>query len=110
MEPARVGGLIDTVVDSGAAGGPAEGANGILFDGEEPEDMMAAMDRALELFARSGDWQAMQRSAMAVDFSWSSPAGQYIKLYEEIAPADDRHLFSDAQPTAPAEPRQYKTA
>jgi starch synthase len=107
----RVGGLIDTVIDAGACGPAAVGANGILFDGEEPQHMVAAVERAFELFGRSADWQAMQRNAMTADFSWSGPAEQYIKLYEEIAPAHARHLFAEAQrPTVPDELPQYKTA
>jgi starch synthase len=106
----RVGGLIDTVVDAGACGRAAEGANGILFDDAEPHDMMVAVERAFELFGRSGDWQAMQRSAMTADFSWSGPAEQYVKLYEEIAPTAAKRLFAEAQPAVPMELPKYKTA
>jgi starch synthase len=106
----RVGGLVDTIADAGADGELAEGANGVLFDGEEPQHMIAAMNRAFELFARSGDWQAMQRNAMAVDFAWSGPAKQYMKLYEEIAPADAKRLFAEAQPKRPAQLPRYKAA
>jgi starch synthase len=106
----RVGGLTDTVIDCSGLGEPVAGANGILFDGEEPQDMAAAMDRAFELFGRSGDWQAMQRNAMAVDFSWSGPAEQYMKLYEELAPPDAKWFFAEAQRRVPAELPKYKTA
>jgi starch synthase len=106
----RVGGLIDTVVDAGVAGSAPATANGVLFDGEEPQDMVAAVERAFELFSRPGEWQAMQRNAMAADFAWSGPAQQYIRLYEEVAPASAKPIFADLQPAVPAKPRQYKTA
>jgi starch synthase len=106
----RVGGLIDTIIDAGAAGQPPQGANGVLFDGEEPQDMVAAVERAFELFGRGPEWQAMQRSAMAADFSWSGPAAQYIKLYEEVAPASAKPLFANARPAVSAELPRYKTA
>jgi starch synthase len=106
----RVGGLIDTVVDAGASGAVAEGANGILFDGEQPEETVAAVERAFDLFGRSGDWQTMQRNAMAVDFSWSGPAEKYIRLYEEIAPDAAKPLFAQTQPEVPAQLPKYKTA
>jgi starch synthase len=94
----RVGGLIDTIVDAGASGAVQEGANGILFDGELPSDMVEGMDRAFGLFARSAEWQTMQRNAMAADFSWSGPAQQYISLYEQIAPEHARKLFARQAP------------
>lgn len=108
----RVGGLCDTVIDAGASGEVAAGANGILFDGEGPDDMIAAVDRAFELFGRTAEWQAMQRNAMAVDFSWAGPAEQYIRLYEEIAPADAKQLFAaaEAATAVPTDLPEYKTA
>ncbi|MEN3363872.1 MAG: starch synthase [Burkholderiales bacterium] len=106
----RVGGLIDTVIDAGASGAAAEGSNGILFDGEEPQQMAAAVERAFELFGHSGDWQAMQRNAMAVDFSWSGPAEQYIRLYQEIAPAAAKTLFAQTQPEVPPQLPKYMAA
>ncbi|GIZ53270.1 glycogen synthase GlgA [Noviherbaspirillum aridicola] len=94
----RVGGMIDSIVDAGADGPLAPGARGILFDGEEPEDMVRAIARAFELYARPVDWHAMQREAMSADFSWEGPARRYISVYSEISPA-----FSTREtPRAPA--------
>ena len=89
----RVGGLCDTVIDAGTGGELVEGATGILFEGESPENLSEAVARALALYARPTTWETMQRTAMLNDFSWSSPAMSYTQLYSKIAPAAARPLF-----------------
>jgi len=89
----RVGGLCDTVSDAGDAGAPGEFANGVLFDGDSADDMVAAMERALALFAQGAHWQRMQRNAMQADFSWYAPARKYLRMYADIAPPRARALF-----------------
>jgi starch synthase len=111
----RVGGLCDTIVDAGASGVPAEGATGVLFDGERAEDLIGAVDRTMELLAQPSQWERMQRNAMTTDFAWSGPARQYIQMYADIAPVGAKHAFLEALVAAPArevEPvtRVYKTA
>jgi starch synthase len=106
----RVGGLIDTVVDAGPEGPARTGAQGVLFDGEQAADMIAAVNRAFELFGHAGEWQAMQRNAMSADFAWAGPAREYIALYEQIAPAAARGLFANARPEAVKEQPVYMTA
>lgn len=83
----RVGGMIDSIHDAGATGAMSASARGILFDGEDPEDMVRAMERAFELYARPVDWHAMQREAMSADFSWDGPAASYAEVYGAINPA-----------------------
>lgn len=59
---------------------------GFKFYGYEPNDLLAAIGRAVELFR--GDkaaWQKLIRNGMAADHSWRKPAGEYIKVYEEVA-------------------------
>ncbi|GGC14473.1 glycogen synthase [Oxalicibacterium flavum] len=90
-----VGGLCDTVIDAGEGADIAAGANGILFTGEAPADLEHAVARALALYARPTAWQAMQRNAMAGDYSWNGPAAAYVRLYAQIAPASARVLFRD---------------
>ncbi|MDB5777458.1 MAG: glycogen synthase [Herbaspirillum sp.] len=89
----RVGGLIDTIIDAGDPDKPTPGANGFLFDGETPEDMVAAVDRAFGVYVRAEAWQAMQRNAMKIDFGWSGPAAGYLAMYAEIAPREVREFF-----------------
>jgi starch synthase len=82
----RVGGMIDSIADAGEDGKPAAGASGFLFDGEASGDMAQAVSRALALYEQPNAWHAVQRNAMAADFSWNGPAGQYIDLYRQLAP------------------------
>ena len=91
----RVGGLCDTVSDVGAADAPADNANGVLFDGEGADDMAAAVDRALALFAQPKQWQRLQRNAMQADFSWYGPARKYLRMYADIATPSARALFEN---------------
>lgn len=96
----RVGGLSDTIADAGLVGPPPTNATGVLFDGQEAEDMIAAVSRALELYHHSTEWQALQRNAMSANFSWEGPARAYIRLYQEVAPAVAKPAFAPA-PIAP---------
>jgi starch synthase len=96
----RVGGMIDSIIDAGLRGAVPEDASGILFDGEEPADVAAAVSRAFEIYARPSQWHAMQCSAMSADFSWAGPAQQYIATYEAVAPLLFKPLFAKAEPRA----------
>jgi starch synthase len=93
----RVGGLSDTIVDytperSPELGLPEDGATGFLFDGETPEDVAAALQRALDAFMRPSSWHTLQRNAMRCDFSWRKPVHAYLKLYGAL---------TDARPAQP---------
>jgi len=93
----RVGGLCDTIVDytperSPELGLPEDGATGFLFDGETPDDVAAALQRALDAFMRPSSWHALQRNAMRCDFSWHKPVQAYLKLYGTL---------TDARPAKP---------
>ena len=103
----RVGGLIDTIVDAGPSGQPVAGATGIVFAGEQPQQLATAVDRAFEIFSRPVEWQTMQRNAMRADFSWYGPARKYIDIYKEIAPAAAKRHFIDTLAT-PASAKQEK--
>jgi starch synthase len=87
-----VGGLADTVVDY-RADAPAtpkrsegakrsEGGTGFVLDGYTPQALLAAVKRALAVFADRGEWQALQASGMRRDFSWDRSAQEYVKIYE----------------------------
>ncbi len=91
----RVGGLCDTIIDTGRDAVVAQEATGILFDGEEAQDLSDAVAHALSLYARPAVWQTMQRTAMKGDFSWSGPALAYVQMYARIAPPTARQLFLD---------------
>jgi starch synthase len=70
------GGLSDTIRD---------GETGFLFERAETAALLAAVRRALEVYSDARRWRALQRSAMARDFSWEMAARQYADLYLRLA-------------------------
>jgi starch synthase len=74
------GGLRDTVIDAEQPGG-----NGIVFEGFDPAELVAAVRRALSLFADQARWRALQRSGMAFDPSWDVSAREYVKVYGQLS-------------------------
>lgn len=81
----RVGGLRDSIVDRGSQSGPAAGASGFLFDGEDAGAMTQAVRRALDSFDHPRSWRAMQRAGMAGDHGWHRSAKRYLKLYDALS-------------------------
>ncbi len=73
------GGLEDTVVDLSL-----ERGTGIKFDAFSVADLNGAIDRALELYRAPAQLEAVRRRGMEADFSWTSSAKQYGKLYDEL--------------------------
>lgn len=99
----RVGGMADTIADPGPSH-PVEAmrnATGILFEGELPEDMEAAIERAMALRAEPQIWHAMQMNGMTTDFSWANTAPAYISAYQALCPevALDRIPERQRRPT-----------
>lgn len=83
----RVGGMRDTIVDAFDAGVPNAMGSGILFDGEGVDDMVRAIDRALDITAHAPLERVLQKNGMTRDFGWDLSAGAYIELYASIAAA-----------------------
>ncbi len=72
-----VGGLRDTVRD---------GETGFVFAGARAANLVRALRRALDLYARQpARWREMQRQAMAQDFSWTRSAQAYADLYRQVS-------------------------
>ncbi|EHK64453.1 glycogen synthase GlgA [Achromobacter arsenitoxydans] len=96
----RVGGMADTIEDPGprAPLSMMASANGLLFEGDSPAAMTAAIDRALNLRGHGILWRLMQRNAMTADFGWRSAVSLYASLYRSLVEPD----YRDAEP-APAE-------
>ncbi|WP_353149725.1 glycogen synthase GlgA [Pollutimonas bauzanensis] len=84
----RVGGMVDTITDPGKnlPAGAMRGATGVLFEGEQPQDMVHAIDRALALHADPDLWHAMQVNGMRSDFSWAKTAPAYLSAYQALRP------------------------
>ena len=76
-----VGGLKDTVEDYNAE---RSAGTGFVFEAYEPQELLKAIDRALELFPDTKSWIALQRRAMNMDFSWDRSARAYSRLYQQL--------------------------
>ncbi|MFZ5585006.1 MAG: glycogen synthase GlgA [Thermodesulfobacteriota bacterium] len=73
------GGLADTVVDHQ----PGRPGTGFSFAAYELPALIATLGRALEVFRRPDEWQALMRRGMSADFSWSHAAEQYEGIYQQ---------------------------
>jgi starch synthase len=76
----RVGGLADTVRDTGS---DAPAGNGFVFDGAHPEALRDAIARACVLYRVREGWTKLMRTGMGESLSWDGPARQYMALYEQ---------------------------
>jgi starch synthase len=104
----RATGGLDSTVEDWDAGAPDEAAKdwpknaaadearkeilnkarhgtGFKFEGYSPEAFFGAIRRALAVFPDKDSWRTLMRNGMAQDHSWAKPAGEYIKLYEQVA-------------------------
>ncbi len=80
----RTGGLADTVVDANAATLADGSATGFVFEAETPDGLLAAIQRAIELYGDQACWRRVMRHAMTRDFSWDAAARQYTALYRQL--------------------------
>ncbi|MEM0979326.1 MAG: starch synthase, partial [Cyanobacteria bacterium P01_H01_bin.58] len=53
-----------------------------------PLDLYTCLVRAWEGFRYKDAWQAMQKRAMAQNFSWDKSAVEYVRLYSEVLGLD----------------------
>lgn len=72
------GGLADTVID--ATKSPRQGY-GFVFKNSDPRELLAAIDRALDIYPQRSRWLSLVKRGMSKDFSWTNSAAQYEKLY-----------------------------
>ena len=70
-----VGGLMDTVVD---------GDTGVVMGAPTASRLRSAIRKTLRLYGDTERWSAMQRAAMAQDFSWRTSALKYFELYRAL--------------------------
>lgn len=77
----QTGGLIDTVSPFDPATGEGTGFG---FQEYTAEALVGAARLAAEVHSRPGQFRALQRRAMAQDFSWRRSAGAYLEIYNEI--------------------------
>jgi len=75
----QTGGLTDTVFDHDPI---AATGNGYCFSPYDPAALLGAMMRAWEGYKYQPQWRTLQQRGMAVDFSWTVSAQEYLKLYD----------------------------
>jgi starch synthase len=97
-----VGGLADTVVDYAPG---RRSATGIVFEDYTPEAFLGALARAIALFAKPKQWQALQRAGMKQDHSWDRSAREYVKMYDratrQAAGGTESRLSNARSPSEP---------
>jgi starch synthase len=76
------GGLDNTIEEWDAA---KSAGTGFKFDGYEPANLLAAVDRALAAFGNKPAWTKLMKNGMAQYFGWEEPARQYAEVYEKAA-------------------------
>jgi starch synthase len=76
------GGLDDTIEEWNAERGTG---TGFKFDGYDPNDLLAAVDRAIAAFHDKANWTQLMRNGMARNYSWQQPAREYAQVYAEAA-------------------------
>ena len=77
----ETGGLEDTIV-----GYPLDNSNGFKFWRYEPEDMLEAINTAINVYKDKSTWNAMIKSSMNYDYSWQKSAQKYSELYSLLQP------------------------
>lgn len=80
----RSGGLADTVTDTISATVANSSAIGFLFENAAKEDMLGAVQRALQAYKTPLAWRRIQINGMSRNFGWRGSAAKYASLYEEI--------------------------
>lgn len=73
------GGLDDTIEPWDAVTGKG---TGFKFADYSAESLLASVQEALTAYADKTSWQRLMLNAMSKDFSWSSSAKEYVKVYE----------------------------
>ncbi|MET0248731.1 MAG: glycogen synthase GlgA [Sphingobium sp.] len=81
---ARVGGLADTVIDANEAAVTGGSATGIVFAPDDGQALQRAIHRTVALHRERATWQAMQKTGMRADFSWTRSAARYAGLFRDL--------------------------
>jgi len=83
---ARVGGLVDTVVDANEMALAAGAGTGVQFAPVTAEQLLFAVQRIGTLARDRVQWRRIQHRAMTTDVGWARPARRYAALYRELVP------------------------
>jgi len=77
----ETGGLVDTVFPINTS--TLEGS-GFTFKTYNGHDMLDAVKRAADFFAKKDKLQYIRKKIMQEEYGWENSAAQYLKLYKEI--------------------------
>jgi starch synthase len=75
------GGLDDTIEPWDAKTGRG---TGFKFSDYTGDALLATLRNALVAYKDQKSWQTLMRNGMARDFSWTSSAREYVKVYERV--------------------------
>ena len=84
------GGLTDSVQDAGKPDGA-----GFVYAEASAQALLAAIDRALLVYADRMTWRRLQLNGMRRDFGWQGSAARYLEIYRRIA-AGKKNLMPTA--------------
>ncbi len=106
----RVGGMVDSIGDPGWSDPAADMslATGLLFSGDTPAHMSAAIDRAIALKAMPALWQSIQRNGMSADFGWSHVAPLYIRCYHDLCATASSKPLAETPTDVQRAPRAHR--
>jgi starch synthase len=76
-----IGGLKDTVEDYDTR---RRTGTGFVFVSYDAQELLGAIDRALQVYREKPRWTALRRRAMDKDFSWTHSARLYDELYRQL--------------------------
>jgi starch synthase len=82
------GGLEDTIEDFDSRN---KTGNGFKFRPYDAKALLAAIQRATDLYTDPATWENLMRKGMAADFSWKRSAEKYLELYQPLVAARRRH-------------------
>jgi len=73
------GGLADTITDVDEKSGTG---TGFVFEKYDPDEMLAAIKRAVAIYPKTRKWRRIVKEGMRQDFSWARSADKYLELYQ----------------------------
>ncbi len=77
------GGLADTVVNYDA--GEAQRGTGFVFEHYTLDALLGTLHWVIDTYhAQPAAWRRMQVRAMQTDFSWDTPAREYVRQYQKV--------------------------
>ena len=78
----ETGGLRDSVPAYNQYTGEGRG---FTFANADPDDMMWALSRAVDLYhTDTKNWRAIQKAGMTADFTWNQSAKEYLDIYQLV--------------------------